>query len=268
MSTTAVHHRDHSGSRHRRRAPPTWRAPSGWSATPRSRGAQIVCLKELFNAPYFCKSQQCERFDLAEPIPGPTTEAMQPSRARAGDRHRRADVRAAGARRLPELGGGHRRRRQRCSACIARCTSPTIRCSTRSTTSRRGTTPGFQVWKTRYATIGVLICWDQWYPEAARITSLMGAQVLFYPTAIGWHPSEQDEWGAGAGRRVADDSALARDRQRRLRRRAQPHRPRRRAGHRRSQFLRPLVHRRSVRPLPGGGRRRRSRCSSRAANRR
>jgi N-carbamoylputrescine amidase len=58
-----------------------------------------------------------------------------------------------------------------------------------------GDMPGFQVWKTRYATIGVLICWDQWYPEAARITSLLGAQVLFYPTAIGWHPSEQAEWG-------------------------------------------------------------------------
>jgi N-carbamoylputrescine amidase len=58
-----------------------------------------------------------------------------------------------------------------------------------------GDTTGFQVWQTRYATIGVLICWDQWYPEAARITSLLGAQVLFYPTAIGWHPSEQAEWG-------------------------------------------------------------------------
>jgi N-carbamoylputrescine amidase len=51
------------------------------------------------------------------------------------------------------------------------------------------------VWKTRYATIGVLICWDQWYPEAARITTLLGAEVLFYPTAIGWHPAEKDEWG-------------------------------------------------------------------------
>ena len=59
-----------------------------------------------------------------------------------------------------------------------------------------GDEPGFRVWKTRYAAIGVLICWDQWYPEAARITSLLGAQVLFYPTAIGWHPSERDEWGA------------------------------------------------------------------------
>jgi N-carbamoylputrescine amidase len=59
-----------------------------------------------------------------------------------------------------------------------------------------GEAPGFKVWKTRYATIGVLICWDQWYPEAARITSLLGAEVLFYPTAIGWHPAEKDEWGA------------------------------------------------------------------------
>jgi N-carbamoylputrescine amidase len=54
---------------------------------------------------------------------------------------------------------------------------------------------GFRVFKTRYATIGVLICWDQWYPEAARITALMGADVLLYPTAIGWHPKEKDEWG-------------------------------------------------------------------------
>ena len=99
--------------------------------------------------------------------------------------------------RLSQLGRGHRRRRQRCSACIARCTSRTIRCSTRSTTSRRATRRGLPtVWKTRYATIGVLICWDQWYPEAARITACSAPQVLFYPTAIGWHPAEKDEWGA------------------------------------------------------------------------
>src|SRR5690606_17805679 len=54
---------------------------------------------------------------------------------------------------------------------------------------------GFRVWETRYATIGVLICWDQWYPEAARITALMGAEVVFFPTAIGWHPAEKEEWG-------------------------------------------------------------------------
>jgi N-carbamoylputrescine amidase len=55
---------------------------------------------------------------------------------------------------------------------------------------------GFRVWNTRYARIGVLICWDQWYPEAARITSLLGAEILFYPTAIGWHPAEKHSWGA------------------------------------------------------------------------
>ena len=60
----------------------------------------------------------------------------------------------------------------------------------------RGQASGFKVWKTRYATIGVLICWDQWFPEAARITALLGAEVLFYPTAIGWHPAEKAEWGA------------------------------------------------------------------------
>ena len=65
--------------------------------------------------------------------------------------------------------------------------------STRS--AGRAQASGFRVWKTRYATIGVLICWDQWYPEAARITSLLGADILFYPTAIGWHPAEKAEFG-------------------------------------------------------------------------
>ena len=154
--------------------------------------------------------------------------------ARARGRPHRADLRAAGGRRLSQLRRGHRCGRHRCSACIARCTSPTIRCSTRSTTSRPATDTsittasmpgeanGFRVWKTRYATIGVLICWDQWYPEAARITSLLGAEMLFYPTAIGWHPGRERRMGRGAGRRVAHDAARARDRQRRLRRVAEP----------------------------------------------
>jgi N-carbamoylputrescine amidase len=60
---------------------------------------------------------------------------------------------------------------------------------------RPGEANGFKVWHTRYATIGVLVCWDQWYPEAARITALLGADLLFYPTAIAWHPAEKDEWG-------------------------------------------------------------------------
>ena len=158
------------------------------------RGAQIVCLKELFNAPYFCKSQQADRFDLAEPIPGPTTEALTtlarelavvlvvPMFERQGPgvyRNSAVVIDADGS-----VLGAYRKMH-----------IPDDPLFNEKYYFTPGDAPGFQVWKTRYATIGVLICWDQWYPEAARITSLMGAQVLFYPTAIGWHPSEQDEWG-------------------------------------------------------------------------
>jgi N-carbamoylputrescine amidase len=158
------------------------------------RGAQIICLKELFNAPYFCKSQQADRFDLAEPIPGPTTEAMSRlarelavvlvvpmfERQAAGVYRNSAAVIDADGRVL----GVYRKMH-----------IPDDPLFNEKYYFTPGDTPGFRVWQTRYATIGVLICWDQWYPEAARITSLMGAQVLFYPTAIGWHPSEQEEWG-------------------------------------------------------------------------
>ena len=158
------------------------------------RGAQIICLKELFNAPYFCKSQQSERFDLAEPIPGPTTEAMQAiarelavvvivpmfERQAAGIyRNSAAIIDADGS-----LLGVYRKMH-----------IPDDPLFHEKYYFTPGESTGFKVWKTRYATIGVLICWDQWYPEAARIASLMGAQVLFYPTAIGWHPAERDEWG-------------------------------------------------------------------------
>ncbi len=158
------------------------------------RGAQIVCLKELFNAPYFCKSQQSDRFDLAEPIPGPTTEAMQAiarelavvivvpmfERQTAGIyRNSAAIIDADGS-----LLGVYRKMH-----------IPDDPLFHEKYYFTPGEATGFKVWKTRYATISVLICWDQWYPEAARIASLMGAQVLFYPTAIGWHPAERDEWG-------------------------------------------------------------------------
>jgi N-carbamoylputrescine amidase len=159
------------------------------------RGAQIICLKELFNAPYFCKSQQADRFDLAETIPGPTTETM------AGLARELAVVLIVPIfeRQAPGV--------YRNSAVIIDADGAVLGVYRKMHIPddplfnekyyfTPGDTPGFQVWKTRYATIGVLICWDQWYPEAARITSLLGAQVLFYPTAIGWHPSEQGEWGA------------------------------------------------------------------------
>jgi N-carbamoylputrescine amidase len=175
------------------------------------QGAQIICLKELFNAPYFCKSQQSDRFDLAEAIPGPITDAMcrlarelsvvlvVPMFERQGPgvyRNSAAVIDADGS-----LLGVYRKMH-----------IPDDPLFYEKYYFTPGDTPGFQVWKTRYATIGVLICWDQWYPEAARITSLMGAQVLFYPTAIGWHPSEQEEWGpaqADAWRTIQRSHAIA-----------------------------------------------------------
>ena len=168
-----------------------------------ARGAQIVCLQELFNAPYFCKVTDAERFDLAEPIPGPTVEAMQRvakelavvivvpifERRAAGVYHNSAAVvDADGAllgvfrkMHIPDDPLYHEKYYFTPGEIYQHdeAKSPT----------------GFRTFKTRYATIGVLICWDQWYPEAARITALMGADVLLYPTAIGWHPKEKDEWG-------------------------------------------------------------------------
>jgi N-carbamoylputrescine amidase len=171
------------------------------------RGAQVICLKELFHAPYFCKSQQPDRFDLSEPIPGPTTTRMQalakdlgvvlvvPLFEREGAgvyRNSAAVIDADGT-----LLGAYRK---------MHIPDDPLYNEKFYFTPGDGPLPGaplqqsdgagFKVWTTRYATIGVLICWDQWYPEAARITALLGADVLFYPTAIGWHPVEKEEWGA------------------------------------------------------------------------
>lgn len=171
-----------------------------------ARGAQIVCLKELFNSLYFCKSQQCDRFDLAEPIPGPTTEVMQQlarelaivlivplfERQAAGVyRNSAAVIDADGS-----LLGVYRKMHIPDDPLFHEkyyFTPGDVRLDYHG--EQAGDTGGFRVWKTRYATVGVLICWDQWYPEAARITALLGADILFYPTAIGWHPKEKDEWG-------------------------------------------------------------------------
>jgi N-carbamoylputrescine amidase len=167
------------------------------------RGAQIVCLKELFNAPYFCKSEQTDRFDLAEPIPGPTTERMQSlakelsvalivplfEREAPGIYRNAAAVVDADGR----LMGVYRKLHIPDDPLYNEkfyFTPGDLAGSVQS-----GEAGGFKVWKTRYATIGVLICWDQWFPEAARIMALLGAEVLFYPTAIGWHPSEKKQWG-------------------------------------------------------------------------
>jgi N-carbamoylputrescine amidase len=167
------------------------------------RGAQIVCLQELFNAPYFCKAQKPERFDLAEPISGATVSTLQKlaselevviiapvfERQAAGVYRNSAAVIDADG----ELLGVYRK--------MHIPDDPLFYEKYYFTPGDAGFTndgtpaSGFRVWKTRFATIGVLICWDQWYPEAARITSLLGAEIIFYPTAIGWHPAEKAEYG-------------------------------------------------------------------------
>jgi len=170
-----------------------------------ARGAQIVCLKELFNAPYFCKRLQLERFDIAEPVPGPTTERMQAlakelsivlvvpiyeRQAPGVYRNSAAIVDADGA-----LLGVYRKMHIPHDPLFeekyyfAPGDAVQVEGAYRSAN-------GFAVWRTRYADIGVLICWDQWYPEGARITALLGAEILFYPTAIGWHPAERLNSGA------------------------------------------------------------------------
>jgi N-carbamoylputrescine amidase len=175
-----------------------------------ARGAQIVCLKELFNAPYFAKSQKHERFDIAEPIPGPTTERMQKLAAELGvvlvvpifERQARGVYRnsAAIVDADGSLLGAYRKMHIPDDPLFNEKfyftpgdAAADDRIDSIGQVAKQAS--GFRVWRTRYANIGVLICWDQWYPEAARITALLGADILFYPTAIGWHPAEKSEFG-------------------------------------------------------------------------
>ncbi len=175
-----------------------------------ARGAQVICLKELFDAPYFCKKLDLARFDLAEPIAGPTLERLRTLAAELAValvvpfyekqapgvyRNSAAVIDADGT-----VLGVYRKMHiphdplfeEKYYFSPGESSHPVQPSGCRGPSGEAG---GFMVWKTRYATIGVLICWDQWYPEAARITALLGADILFYPTAIGWHPAEKSEWG-------------------------------------------------------------------------
>jgi N-carbamoylputrescine amidase len=159
-----------------------------------ARGAQIICLPELFRTQYFCREENAEMFALAEPVPGPTTEALGQlakslhvavvapvfERRAAGVYHNTAAVIDAGG----ALAGKYRKMH-----------IPDDPLYYEKFYFAPGDL-GFLNFDTRFGRIGVLICWDQWYPEAARMTSLLGASILFYPTAIGWHPAEKAEHGA------------------------------------------------------------------------
>jgi N-carbamoylputrescine amidase len=185
-----------------------------------AQGANVVLLQELFNAPYFCKVTDAERFDLAEPIPGPTTERMQAlarelgvvivvplfEKRGPGIYHNSAAVVDADG----SLLGVYRKMHIPDDPLYYEKYYFAPGEIYQHDESKPPS--GFRVFRTRFATIGVLICWDQWYPEAARITALMGAQVLLYPTAIGWHPKEKAEWGeaqASAWRTIQRSHAIA-----------------------------------------------------------
>ncbi|MFB3814807.1 MAG: carbon-nitrogen hydrolase [Terriglobales bacterium] len=156
-------------------------------------GAHVVCLPELFRTQYFCQREDAALFDLAEPVPGPTTKALS-------DVARETHVAVI--------------------ASVFEKRAPGVYHNTAAVLDADGTlrgiyrkmhipddplyyekfyfTPGdlgFRAFDTEFGRVGTLVCWDQWYPEGARLTALQGADVLFYPTAIGWHPAEKEQYG-------------------------------------------------------------------------
>ena len=158
-----------------------------------AQGAQIVCLPELFQTQYFCQREDASLFDLAEPIPGPTTFKLSDlakqlrivliaslfEKRAAGVYHNTAAIFDADG----SLRGLYRKMHIPDDPLYY---------------EKYYFTPGdlgFRAFDTNVGRVGTLVCWDQWYPEGARLTALQGAHVLFYPTAIGWHPSEKAEFG-------------------------------------------------------------------------
>jgi len=157
------------------------------------RNAKIICLQELFTTQYFCQVEDHKHFQFAEKIPGPSTDRLSTvakelevviiaplfEKRAAGLYHNTAAILDADGTFL----GKYRKMHIPDDPLFY---------------EKFYFTPGdlgFKSWKTKFATIGVLICWDQWYPEGARLTAMEGAEILFFPTAIGWHPSEKQEFG-------------------------------------------------------------------------
>ena len=153
------------------------------------QGAQIICTQELFRSQYFCQAEDHENFKLAESIPGPSTAAFQKiakkhgvviiaslfEKRASGVYHNTAAVIDADGKLL----GIYRKMHIPDDPLYY---------------EKFYFTPGdlgFKAWRTKFGKIGVLVCWDQWYPEGARLTAMQGAEILFYPTAIGWHPKEK-----------------------------------------------------------------------------
>jgi N-carbamoylputrescine amidase len=154
-------------------------------------GAQIVCLQELFTSLYFCDAEDYENFKLAEPVPGPSTETLQKVAAELGV----VVIASLFEKRAQGLYHNTTAVIDADGAYLGKYRKMHIP-DDPAYYEKFYFTPGdlgYKVFKTKFANIGVLICWDQWYPEAARITALMGAEILFYPTAIGWATSQNEE---------------------------------------------------------------------------
>lgn len=157
------------------------------------QGAQIVCLQELFRSQYFCREENADLFDLAECIPGPSTEAI----AKVAKEHQVAVIASLFEKRGTGLYHN--------TAAVVDADGTLLGIYRKMHIpddplyyEKFYFTPGdtgFVNFDTKYGRIGTLVCWDQWYPEGARLTSLQGAHVLFYPTAIGWHPHEKAQYG-------------------------------------------------------------------------
>ena len=159
----------------------------------RARGADLVCLQELFRSQYFCQTEDHGHFALAEPVPGPSTAALSKVAAELGVVivaslfERRAEGLYHNTAAIIDADGRY----------VGKYRKMHIPDDPQYY-EKFYFTPGdlgFLAWDTKVGRIGVLVCWDQWYPEAARLTALAGAQILFYPTAIGWLPAEKAEHG-------------------------------------------------------------------------
>src|SRR4030095_600679 len=156
-------------------------------------GAQIICTQELFTSQYFCQVEDHRFFKLAETIPGPSTDAF----TKIAKKHGVVIIASLFEKRASGLYHN--------TAAIIDADGSVLGIYRKMHIpddplyhEKFYFTPGdlgFRAWQTRYGRIGVLVCWDQWYPEAARLTAMQGAEILFYPTAIGWHPSEKARHG-------------------------------------------------------------------------
>ena len=166
---------------------------AAWIEKAAKKGAEVICLPELFRSQYFCQSEDIDNFELAEAIPGPTTRAI----GKVAAKNKVAVIVPLFEKRAPGIYHN--------SAAVIDADGSYLGHYRKmhipddpSYYEKFYFTPGdlgFKSFNTKYGNIGTLICWDQWYPEGARLTALKGASVLFYPTAIGWHPHEKELHG-------------------------------------------------------------------------